>query len=72
MSNVSAELAALLHSNLSELFYTSIGSTWPIDSLYMFAIGPLALVGLLGAIGRLTQPRAGGAAAGAGGLDAAR
>ena len=47
MSNVSLELQELLSSNLSELFFINIGSSWTIDAIYLFAIVPLAFIGLV-------------------------
>jgi hypothetical protein len=39
MSNIS--------TNLKELFYENLGSTWTLDSFYLFLIGPLGLTGFL-------------------------
>ena len=47
MSQIHSELDAILHSNLSELFYTHIGSTWTLDTVNLYVIEPLALIGFL-------------------------
>ncbi len=60
------------------LFAVALGATslllWQAHRMAgpQVVVAALVLIGLLGAIGRLTQPRAGAAAEGAGGLDAAR
>ena len=38
------ELNSILHSNLSELFYQSIGSTWFTDTASLFVLLPLVII----------------------------
>jgi hypothetical protein len=33
--------------NIKEIFYINLGSTWTLDSLYLFLIGPLGLTGFI-------------------------
>ena len=37
----------LLHSNMSQMFYANIGSSWFDDALFLFVLTPLGFVGLV-------------------------
>ena len=44
---IESELNSILHSNLSELFYQNIGSTWFMDTAFLFVLTPLIIISLL-------------------------
>ena len=41
---IDIELNSILHSNLSELFYQRIGSTWFTDTVFLFGLLPLVII----------------------------
>ena len=45
MANISYNSSVIL--DLNEMFYINLGSTWTLDSLYLFLIGPLGLAGFM-------------------------
>ena len=44
---INSELSSILRSNLSELFYQSIGSTWFIDTMFLYVLTPLDIISLV-------------------------
>ena len=44
---IASELDSILHSNLSELFYQSIGSTWFTDTIFLYVLTPLDIISLV-------------------------
>ena len=44
---IGGEIDSILRSNLSELFYQNIGSTWFTDTLYLFVLTPLNVISFI-------------------------